>query len=452
MSSSPHLVIGPDDTPSPRSSPYHDDGGSDERKNDVTVGQSGIGAPSIIPPSIEQKLAAARERLAAIQLAHVEGQIRVAEAAIRAAAAPPDMVTDPSLTTPVRPPLQPRRLGLSMSVKPLSSAVLAQQASISRLPDAVSQALAPVTSTSYGSAAVTDSGPPRKAVTFRAPMPAKFTGTDDKQNADVEPWCDEVSGYLDNQDIPATEHLRKAKMFFSGPALTWWKQKQQEVDHASKSMTWEWLQGQLIKDYGRANGESAKRAKWQALRMGMFGDEPTRTVKQYTKVFLDLMSSLTPHHQVTTEDLLVIDRYLKGIEDGYAVLYSAMKGADTVLYYPSLSAARDGAEVAESELAAKKIGQGGGRRTVGAGVELSNLWGDLDQDSITPGEAPSVNSVTTGAAVGRRPSDGRHVLTQAEKQMLYTGKRCYRCYAVHPFGAGHPKCNKPVQKSAPLNL
>jgi Retrotransposon gag protein len=448
--SSPRLVIGPDDTPSPRS--YDDGGGSEEKKDDVTVVHSGIGVPtSTVVSSMEQKLASARERLAALQLAHVESQIRVVEAAIRAAAAPPAIVTHPSLTTPVRPPLQPRRLGLFTSVKPPSSAVVAQQASINELPDAVPQA--PVTATSSGSAAGTDSGTPRKAVTFRAPMPAKFTGTDEKQNADIEPWCEEINGYLDNyQDIPATEHIKKAKMFFSGPALTWWKQKQQEVDHAGKSMTWEWLQGQLIKDYGRANGESAKRAKWQALRMGMYGDEPTRTVKQYTKVFLDLMNSLTPHHQVTTEDMLVIDRYLKGIEDGYPVLYTAMKGADTVLYYPSLSAARDGAEVAESELAAKKIGQGVGRRTAGAGVEVSNLWGDLDQDDITPGEAPSVNVVTTGATVARRPSDGRHVLTPAEKQMLYNGKRCYRCYAVHPFGAGHPKCNKPVQKSAPLNL
>jgi len=361
------------------------------------------------------------------------------------------------LSTPLRVPLLPRRLPMTAaSRRGLSSASLAHQATIDELPDAATTTPGLVTVVvPAGSSPSTQSSVERLNIKLISPL--KFTGSDEKQNAEVESWLEELGLYFLMSRIPPEEHLQYALTFMRGPALTWFGQKRLEVEQNGKTLTWPWLQAQLIKDYGRANGAIAMRAEWEALRMGTHGDKPTRTVASYTSLFTKLMMALTSHTHLT-HDLLVIERYTRGIRDGYPALYETMLGRDKFLNYATLAEAVEGAQLAETELAIGKTTRSTSsssssfrfpRQSGSPAVGVNNLQGESQtgEHDGTSGEGethPSANTITT------RPNDGRHHLTPVERQMLYDGKRCYRCYAVHPFGGSHPRCNKPVQKIAPL--
>ena len=126
-------------------------------------------------------------------------------------------------------------------------------------------------------------------------------------------------------------------------------------------MTWEWLQGQLIDDFGRSTGVLAQKAEWLALTMGIknsdgseSGGKSTYTVKAYTTHFTRLMRALTTHTPLT-DDLATIDRYNEGIRIGCPAIWAEMKGMHAVLSYDTLSEAISAAQVAESALSARDI-------------------------------------------------------------------------------------------------
>jgi hypothetical protein len=422
------------------------------------------------PPTIQQRLAEARahaahqeEIIAQLELEKVQLQISTREAVInrltlevQSVAAPPTSVN--MNQTPARPPLVRRRLiQSSSSRRGPSTQALAHQAGIAELPDATSAAsVVPL----LPAVAWPQAAAPRSSPHVKLTPPKKFSGSDEKQNLDVENWIQELEHHLKMSGVPTDEYLEWCLSFLCGPAITWHRQKAMEVAEAGKLMTWSWLQQQLIKDYGLANGAVAMKAEWEALRMGAHGDKATRTVAQYTNLFNTLMMALTDHTHLT-RDLLVIDRYVRGIKDGYPALHAAMLGKDKILNYDTLSEAVEGAQLAEAELAISKTSrsvyssQSSRLPQRAAAVEVSNLFGELEDETATSdpgGEGQPNQSVNVVTVTARPSSDGRHKLTAAEKQMLYEGKRCYRCYAVHPFGAGKPKCNKPVQKVAPAPL
>jgi hypothetical protein len=376
------------------------------------------------------------------------------------------------LSTPVRQPLVQRRLPLSAVSRTATAATVAHQQSIDALPDVCPPTPPPPPHPSViippGSSSSTSIKSSVKAHRFRVPQPSKFTGTDEKQNKDIEPWTIEMNTYMVSCGMDPSEHLQAGKSYFSGSAITWLQNKEAELLRAGKVMTWQWLQDQLINDFGRANGATALRAEYKALRMGSYGDRPTRTVRQYTDRFVELMRALTTH-EISTLDIATIDNYVEGIRCGYEALYVAMKGADRVVQYDSLIEARDAALLAESHILVDKTYQSSSNRRGPAqsAVRVNNTYAALDTQEENPGAVTGPGEgrpVTTDASVNfttkspsppsssSSPKDGRHRLTDEERNMLMSQKRCFRCYGVHLFGFGHPRCSKPVQKQAPRSL
>jgi hypothetical protein len=298
------------------------------------------------------------------------------------------------------------------------------------------------------------SPPPPRPDRIRHTPPAKFTGDKEAQNAEVEQWIDEANTYFDLSRVPPSDHLAEVKGLFTGYALKWLREKREEVQAAGRAMTWDWLQIQLIDEFGRSSGVAAQQAEWLALRMGIenadgtkVGGRSTYTVKAYTSQFTRLMRALTSHTLLTT-DLLVIDRYLQGIRVGYTALWNEMKGLHSVLIYDSLSEAITGAQVAESALHASKLqptsSTSGYRGPRHPPAQVNNLEGSTDGNG--PGAAPASESPSSSgiAKAGGRPraqvngfvyrpvtEEGRYRLTEAEQRGLYDKRLCYRCYGSH---------------------
>jgi hypothetical protein len=295
---------------------------------------------------------------------------------------------------------------------------------------------------------VSSENPPRTPYSVKPTPPVKFTGDKEVQNADVEQWIDEANIYFDLSRIPPSDHLSQAKGLLTGYALKWLREKREEVEAAGRVMTWEWLQVQLIDEFGRSNGVAAQQAEWLALRMGVenadgsrVGGKSTYTVKAYTAQFTRLMRSLTSHTLLTT-DLLVIDRYLQGIRVGYSALWAEMKGMHSVLIYDSLADAINGAQIAESALAVGKMQQSSSSpsfRSRHSSAQVNNLQQQTEDEGHTsPPSSPGAPS----SKKGRKPQlngfvyrpiteEGRFPQTEAQQRMLYDERRCFRCYLVH---------------------
>jgi len=145
-----------------------------------------------------------------------------------------------------------------------------------------------------------------------------------------------------------------------GSAEAWISAREQEVAGSGKQLTWDWLQAQLIQHYALPTGAAAMQAEWQALRMGIKSADGTDTgkstwsVRSYTNRFLHYMRQLTKH-TVQTDDVLVIDRYVAGIQTGYDALYRVMLGVQKVLRFATLQEAISAAEEAEADIAIAKI-------------------------------------------------------------------------------------------------
>jgi hypothetical protein len=225
-------------------------------------------------------------------------------------------------------------------------------------------------------------------------------------------------------------------------------------------------------------GRAAMQAEWQALRMGvrnadaLDNGKSTRTVNAYTNRFIHYLRSLTSHTVQTTE-VLVIDRYVGGIREGYPALYDVMLGVQKTpsLRFATLQEAIYAAEEAEADLAISKAtsrwtsssaspgnSRFRGNNRVGSEA-INNMQEEISGDEGEEAPSPTQSRAALRAAAklfGFRfialPSDGRYKLSEKEQRMLYDQKRCYRCYKEHPVGPRNPMCEQPVMKVAPKPL
>lgn len=415
------------------------------------------------------------------RIALKEEAVATARAAlkVRAGAAlpsPPPPSSDTVAVGPSQTParssgLRPRVLAFQSTVgrRAPSAAAVAHQRSIDQLPDSISEAMhrAPVTTT------FSDVRPITRAH-VKIVTPEKFSGEDKDQCERVENWIDEVDEWLHLSNVDPALHLDYARTLFSskGRVRTWLRLKDDELAHANKSMTWDWLKLQLMRQYGQPSGAAAQQAEWQALRMGIknkdgseTGGKSTWTVSAYTDLFLTYMRYLTSH-TVNTTDILVIDRYVLGIKVGYDALYKAMLGVQRVLRFETLAEAIEGAHIAEVDL---NIGKASNRSSASSSSSgwptqqsryrgnrapteaLNNVEGERSDEGEGDTDSPATSKAKVYGFVFRpSPNDGRYKLKELEAKMLYDDKRCYRCYKAHLFGPGHPRCSAPVQKVPPI--
>ena len=459
-----------------------------EESEDV---KTALGAVSIEERqrSLRLALAEADKQLAMIQIQKDEELLRDKQAAIAAAQQHPSMATLPfsastppggAPSTPVRakPPVARELLAqmllsggnsTALPRRGISSyASLVQEASIEALPPATPLSVTPVVASAAAGAAQT--------AKIRLPVPAKFTGEDETQCARVDSWIAELQLWLDLQLLPAEQHHRYAATFMTGAAMQWYQQKADEVARSGRQMTWAWLQAQLIQDYGSGSSKEAMAVEWENLRMGVYaadgsstGGKATRTVKGYTDLFVRYMRQLTEYNQ-QTDNLLVIQRYVKGIRDGYCALYDVMRGPDLLVMYRSLSDAIMAAQTAESQMTSSKSYKPAAQSSSApslrseqrssayrAAKQVNNLQEGKLSDSAE-GESGLAQQEgqqhlrAYGFTYRPSPKDGRHPLTKAEAQMLYDERRCFRCHELHPVGHGQPLCKRPVAKTAPRPL
>jgi hypothetical protein len=310
--------------------------------------------------------------------------------------------------------------------------------------------------------------------------PVKFTGDDAVQNLRVESWVEEVNRWLRLSNVPLDRHLDFARSFISskGSVEEWILQKQDEVNHSNKLMTWDWLQSQLVQHYAQPAGVVALEKQWEDLVMGIKSEDgkdtgkSTRTVESYTNRFLFYMRRLTDH-TTQTKDILVLQRYLRGIRDGWRGLYLTMLGVQPVLRFDTLQDAIVAAQLAESELAVARgdplLSSSSPSRIYGGrsfrtndrrdvAETINNLQEEYsDEGECEPVSPPPAKPAPRVKLYGFRydpaaHSDGRYRLSEKEAKMLFEEKRCYRCHQQHPIGRGHPSCPNPVVKTAPKSL
>jgi len=441
---------------------------------------------------LDVELEALRVELLMHQIAIKEEAVATARAArnVRAGAAlpsPPPPSSDTAAVGPSQTParsssLRPRVLAFQSTVgrRAPTAAAVAHQRSINELPDSF-----PVGHRAPMPAIVTVPTVPGPTASDVRPItrpnvkivtPEKFTGEDKDQCERVENWIDEVDEWLNLSDVDPVLHLDYARTLFSskGRVRTWLRLKDDELAHANKSMTWDWLKGQLMRQYGQPSGAAAQQAEWQALRMGVknkdgseTGGKSTWTVSAYTDLFLNYMRYLTSH-TVNTTDILVIDRYVLGIKVGYDALYKVMLGVQKVLRYETLAEAIEGAHIAEVDL---NIGKASNRSSSSSSSSgwptqqsryranrapteaLNSVEGERSDEGEGETDSPPPSKAKVYGFVFRpSPNDGRYKLKELEAKMLYDDKRCYRCYKAHLFGPGHPRCSAPVQKVPPIHL
>jgi hypothetical protein len=430
-----------------------------------------LSSSSTLAPTVSQLRLAdqAQEERNAKELAElaelVAGRVRLKEqnaaiATARAEAAksyiPP--VAPAILSTPLRPSRPP--LTHESTRHRQSIAAQDQQASIDQLPS--SSAPPPVSAPLPApvSAVITTHRPH-----IRLAVPKKFSSIDPEQNNGIENWCEEINRYIrSDKSIAEEEYLDLVLNFFTGPALTWHREKEQEVQRKGKIMTWPWVQSQLIKDFGRANGALALRSQWKHLRMGRAdGDKPTLTVTAYNTEFARLMYILS-QQTWDCSDTLYLDRYLDGIEKGWPALYTTMLGVEKLPSFVTLREAKDCALISESALnisrslrsssssssSSHRYNNNNQRR----GVEVSNMFSNMENDDTdmvtsTSTEGPPQSFLNAFTSSTGQRKDGGHSLTAVEKSMLWQAHRCWRCYGDRREGHKDGKCTKAIQKAAP---
>jgi hypothetical protein len=408
------------------------------------------------------------------------------------------VVLNPGVTqTPARPPyhLRPRALAFQSTVgrRAPTAAALLYKAAVNGLPDVIPPgppAPAPVVvsvedrrdvNPSTSASAVPAKG--KFANKMGKPNPPRtFTGENTSQNERVDRWIAAVNTWMRLTEVPSDQQIDWARSLVdeTSAAGEWLGQKDDELEHLGKHMTWEWLQGQLIQHYGQPSGALAMAAEWEALRMGVknadgseTGGKSTWTVAAYTAQFLQFMRALTSHSPATS-DLLVINRYVTGIRLGYESLWKVMLGVQKVLWYETLQEAIEAAHQAEAAINVSRIekrsatqsapsstqstGGGGGRfrgRRQPTG-SLNNVEGTGSEEG--EGETKGAEGQPAVQVFGFRyyPTstykDGRFPLTEPQARLLYNEGRCYRCHQKHPVGPNTGPCPNPPCKTAPAPL
>jgi hypothetical protein len=292
--------------------------------------------------------------------------------------------------------------------------------------------------------------------------PDRFTGESEATNATIERWLMAANVYIRNSRCAPSEVMDIAEELFGGTAVEWIMDKKEEAITAGRVMTWDVLQVMLIEHFGRARGAAVMEAEWEVLKMGArnadgteTGGKATRKVEDYTRLFKLYMRHLTAHSASTT-DLLIIQRYVAGIREGYPSLYAEMKGNLTVLKYSTLALAIEGAELAEAAFTVRGVNKqhsgssshphsshGGSRSS----SQANNVEVGSDEEE-TPGAPPPPRQRRSNRTAGRiygfnfrvKPKEfGRHPLTIEQAKMLFEEKRCYECYGQH---ADLGKCGK----------
>jgi hypothetical protein len=410
-------------------------------------------------------------------------------AAVGIQAGRPIAVTQVVTETPPRYNLRPRMLAFQSTVgrRAPTAAALQYKAGLDELPDVIPVVVNPPAPKVI---VVKEVIPPvvnvvaAPKILIKPVQPEKFTGDDAIQNERVEGWIETVCEWLRLSGVPASEHLEWARSLITsaGGARGWLAQKNDELGHLGKVMTWDWLQGQLIQHYGQPSGAMAMSAEWEVLRMGIrntdgseSGGKATYTVAAYTDQFLHYMRALTVHSVVTT-DLLVINRYVAGIRLGWESLYKVMLGVQRVLWFDSLQEAIEAAYQGEAAISVSKLekrpsstsssssgssGAGnsnrfrGRRQTENNNVEDTSR-GEGQEGAHVAAAAPSIPSapgeptrVYGFVYHGPGPTDGRYPCKEAEQRLLFSRRQCYRCQKVHPVGPGTPRCTAPPCKTAP---
>lgn len=452
---------------------------SDESEEVISTSSHQHGQPAVatIPPisrsvtmreeqeQLEAEYTAMQERMQQMRLASLQQRNDAMRAELDAAERQAAAMSSSSLyhstpITAVHQPAPPINRHLFTGVRyasainsPISAAALAKRQSIARLPSFL-PAVDPSVHISPA--------PPAPPVHIKHTPPIKFTGDKDAQNADVEQWIDEANIYLDLSHVAPQQHLKEVTGLLSGYALKWLKEKREEVQAVGKIMTWEWLQSQLIEDFGRSTGQLAERAEWLALKMGTkntdgseTGGKSTYTVKAYSSHFTRLMRALTEHTSLT-HDIAIVDRYCEGIRIGYAALWDEMKGVHAVLSYDTLADAITGAQVAESALAVLKAQHSSSSNHRARHTHANNMQSSTD-DSPSPPRSPvrrrreRKQPTLTAYGFVYRPvtEEGRYKLSEAQQKLLYDESRCYHCYQPR-----HPKMNTCPKKMtvAPVPL
>ena len=464
---SPVTVISPDS-----------DGKSNELyDSDATESEAELPEESYVDEETRLRLEESRldEQLREIQTIAIRRRVEAKQKALAAARAeleagtdvpiPPVMESQAALPvvvteTPVRYNLRPRILTFQSTVgrKPPTAAAVLYKAGVDGLPDVAVPVPVPLP---VPKAAVAEVPLPVKGkashILVKPVQPEKFTGDDATQNERVERWILAVSSWLRLAEVPGGQHLDWARSLIAstGGASVWLAQKDDELEHLGKVMTWEWLQGQLIQHYGQPSGALAMAAEWEVMRMGVknadgsdTGGKSTYTVAAYTTLFMHYMRALTSH-SVVTADLLVINRYVAGIRLGWEPLYKVMLGVQKVLWYDTLQEAIEAAYQGEAALNVSKIERrsatastpssgsnfnrfrGGKRQTENNNIEDST--GGEGREGNTAGAAsPSTPSTSVEPTRvfgfvyrGPGPADGRFPCKEAQQKLLYDRHQCY---------------------------
>jgi hypothetical protein len=439
--------------------------------------------------AMRRRVAAKQQHLLAVQAELEMGELVVPPVvAAPVVAALPAVLSQVVIQTPARLPynLRPRMLAFQSSVgrKPPTAASLLYKAAVDGLPDAgpsaavVSSPLKLDEKKVAAASAVPWKEKPAR-VLVKPVQPEKFTGENATQNERVDRWIAAVNSWLRRAEIPMDQELDWARSLVADTSVAsdWLGQKDDELAHLGKLMTWEWLQNQLIQHYGQPSGALAMAAEWEVLRMGVknadgseIGGKSTRTVAAYSALFLHYMRALTTH-SVLTEDLLVINRYVGGIRIGYDALYKVILGVHKVLWYDTLQEAIEAAYQAEAAMAVSRIdyrsaagssapSSSAGNRFRGkrqSNDSLNNVEGEVSEEG--EGEtkpADKTESQSTAKVYGFRfvpgPDDGRFPLTEVMARMLYKEGRCYRCHLKHPVGPNAGRCTRTPATTAPVPL
>jgi hypothetical protein len=428
-------------------------------------------------------------------------ELAALRARVHASPPPTPLPTASGTQTPAPAPaaLRPRVLFASaMGKRTPSASSVARQALIDQLPiqvvasGAASVVLNPVvavdgSSTSHvihgtaraAAAPVASSGSSKSSGRSRPDKPTRpplFTGDDRVQNEKVESWVRAVNNYFELACIPVQDQLKWATSLCSptGSVDDFLMMTEEDVSSRGRVMTWDFLQAQMIGHYAHRAGRAAEEAEWSMLKMGVKPSadgkdvsKSTRTVSEYNTLFLHYLRRLSQHTS-DTKDLTVIQKYVGGIRDGYPALYVMMKGVKASLQFDVLQDAMDEARLAEANLsigkmearASSSVSSWAGPRRFGGGghraatESLNNLQGEYSDEGGEGGETAGESKTrqVNNFRFIPQSDDGRYKLAEKEQQMLYTQKRCYRCYGQHPVGPRAPPCTKPVMKTAPRPL
>ena len=298
---------------------------------------------------------------------------------------------------------------------------------------------------------------------YKVPFPHKFSGTDTKENSQVEVWLTEVLTYLDHSGVVDDAGLVKGIGYFlSSEALKFYSTLIRDLALVPpfKRCTYDYLHRRLVERFGSDNSVTTRRLTWRLLRMGVKSgtETDTYTVATYTALFKKLAAELEPGFSPIVSAPTLVEKYEKGIEDGYPALWNQMQGDGrvTVALVWTIEQVEARAIQAESTLRQRSMEKRAHPSSFSNPSSNSSFGrARINQTSMYDDETPEEGKPAQLTAVTTRhdgAEPGRFMLTDSQKQMLRDEKRCFRCHGRHPFGKGQPRCTRPAATSAPTSL